>query len=325
MMNNYMRTAPSAKPHLKPCIDVFRSCLAPGVHLSPAEKAVSSKSVVLTVTVHDILDGDKQIYRLDSPMVQMAKKRRAKTQTEKIKAAAPTKTCTGGSDDDSMVGDENDTFSLKSGAESDASKPQAPPPTKKCVYFRPQVRGVMVFPACHADVFVRFTVSEVSKWPNAVVIARTDMQVTDFILKRQAVVFSQQLELVTRSDRVVELAPLTRLNVANMGGSRADPSQFQLGQGRITWGFIPATGSSTMAGPLLLLPDVDAWGAKKRTWSVIIDKSLYVYASTADLVPRDVFDLSNCKVVMHENEVCIKIYTLKNIKCILICSNLQIK
>ena len=288
MLPNYMKALPREKSELKPAIDVFKASLGPGIHIRPAEKAISAKSVVLTVTVHDMLDGEKQLYRLDIPMMEKVKRNRGKK--KKMLSGA-------GSDDESVTSQDN--FSLVSNSTDDTKSSSI----NKQVYFRPQIRGAMVFPACHADALLRFTASEVSKWPNSVCLARSEMVVTDFVLKRQSAVLSQRLDKVNRGDKVIELAHLTRLNIANVRGTRADPSRFLLGHGRITWGVVTATGSSTVAGPLLLLPDPESWGAKKKTWCAIIDKMFYVYGSVADVIARETVDLKNCKVLMHENEV----------------------
>lgn len=288
MLDKYLKTSPPNKPDLKTAIEIFRAGMAtPALHLRPMEKAVSSNSLVLTVTVHDMLDGDKQIYRLDTPLLETSKKRKAHVRGDAQ------------SDDDRSVNSMLDDLSLRSGS----SEQQRIKMGQKQLYYRPQLRGVMVFPACHADVLLRFTVSEVSKWPNSVAIARAEMVITDYILKRQSVVLSQRLEAVSRVDKVIEPALFSRLAIANFRNSRAEPSRFVMGHGRLTWGVITATGSSTMAGPLLLLPDVDSWGAKKRTWCALMDKTLYIYSSTADVLAKEQIDLTNCKVMMHENEV----------------------
>jgi len=291
MMDKYIKTPPPNKPELRTAIEVFKSVMpTPPLHLRPMEKAASANSLVLTVTVHDLLDGEKQIYRLDTPLVETHRKRVAHSrQAHKVSA---------GSEEE--LNDAIDDLSIRS-----ISSEQSKMRSGKKLYFRPQLRGVMTFPACHADVMLRFTVSEISKWPIAVAIARTEMTVTDYVLKRQAVVLSQRLEFVTRTDKTVEPAAFSRLNIANFRNSRAEPSRFVLGHGRLTWGFISATGSSTMAGPLLLLPDVDSWGAKKRTWCAIMDKTFYIYASTSDVVAKEAIELKNCRVMMHENEVCL--------------------
>lgn len=287
-MSTYLKTPPASRPQLKPALDVMKAHMCGGTQLRPLEKVVSARSLILTVTIHDMLDGDKQIYRMDCPLVETLKKRKARTQVKMAPRA------NGGEEDTA-----DDDISINS-ASSDVTSSHL---IKKRIYYRPQIRGAMVFPACHADVLVRLTVSEVTKYPNAFCLARSELPVTEYILKRQTMVVSQRLEQVHRSSMPIEMVPLSRLNIATSRGSRTDPSRLHVGHGKVTWGIVTATGSSTVAGPLLLLPDVDSWGAKKRTWSVVMDKKLYVYASTADLVPKEIFDLQNCRVAMHDNEV----------------------
>lgn len=290
MLPKYLKSMPAEKPELRHAIEVLRTCLpTPPVHLRPAEKAVSSNSLMLSVTVHDMLDGEKQIYRMDTPLVETIRKRKAHTFAKKQHAGTA----------DDLLSDSLDDLSITSTPTDDGKVKSY----KRQIFFRPQLRGVMMFPACHADVILRFTVTEVSKWPNGVALARAEMSITDYVLKRQAAVLTQRLESVGRIDKAVEAANFCRLNIANFRNSRSEPSRFVLGHGRLTWAFIPSATSTSMAGPLLLLPDVDSWGAKRRTWCVILEKTIYVYGSVADLVPKEVVDLSNCKVMIHQNEV----------------------
>lgn len=274
MLGKYLKGPPRDKiGTLKRSLDLLKpSFTNPVTYLMPSEKNGGSGSLFLTITFHD--SDEKQTYRID---IQLCEIRQAQD-TEY---------------DSDSVGD------------GDGSLPSLPSlRDRKIKHYKPLQRGVIMFPAVQPDSIVRLNVSEVTKWPNSVCIGRCELNIFEYIINKQVVTMDQQFREVHRGDETIATGNFCKLNISNQKGIRAAKSRFELGSGSITWSFVALNAMTGISGPLLILPDSDAFGAKKKMWGVILDKMLYLYANSSDITIKELVDLQNCRIALHKDDVC---------------------
>jgi hypothetical protein len=274
MLGKFLKGPPRDKAAaLKRSLDLLKpSFTSPITYLMPSEKNGGSGSLFLTLTVHD--SDEKQTYRIDVQLCELRQQ---------------------------PLADENDSDSAGDG---DGSLPSLPSlRDKKMKYYRPLQRGVVMLPAVQPDSIVRLNVSEVTKWPNSVCIGRCELNIFDYIITKQVVSMNQQFREVHRGDETIAAANFCKLNIANQKGIRAAKSRFELGSGSVTWSLVALNAMTGISGPLLILPDATAFGAKKKMWGVILDKMLYLYANSSDILIKEVVDLQNCRIALHKDDV----------------------
>lgn len=295
MLDRYFHHPPSDQPGLLPMIELLQENMHnPPVIIEPIEKIYSPGTLFMSVTLHDNMDMGKQVYRLDMPlgalsdktMEKLAKKSPLRLNLNNIPATARREGI--------LVGAPGlEIESMLVGAKSDR---------RVWVTLRPVVRGVSLFPACSADFTVRFTVSEVVKWPNSLTLGRSEYNLVETLIAKDVVMFAQTLEKPMRGDDPIVMARHCRLSVNDhQAGVQKKKITYIPGLGKLLWSVVPLSSASCITGPLFFLKsatvNLKASNAKQN-WCCIVQKVLRVFSEPLEIVPKETIELSKCQATL---------------------------
>jgi hypothetical protein len=295
MLDRYLHTFPQDQPTLLPMIDlIYESMHSPLVIIQPIEKVYPPGTLFMSITIHDNMEFGKQIYRVDLPLGALSDKA-----LEKISRKSPMRLNLSNIPatarrEGILVGAPGvEIESILLGSKADR---------RVWVTLRPVVRGVSLFPACSADVTVRFTVSEVIKWPNSLTLGRSEYNLIDTLIAKEVVMFAQTLEKPMRGDDPVMIAPHCRLSVNDhQAGVQKKKITYVPGLGKILWSVVPLSSASCITGPLVFLKSAIVklkTSHSKRNWCCVVHKVLRVYAAPHEIVVRESVDLTKCQATL---------------------------
>jgi hypothetical protein len=295
MLDRYLHTSPHDQPNLVPVIDLLHESMhTPLVVIQPIEKVYSPGTLFISITVHDNMEFGKQIYRVDLPLGALSDKAMEKiTKKSPLRLSLSNIPATARREGILVGAPGVEIESILLGTKADR---------KVWVTLRPVVKGVSLFPACSADVTVRFTVSEVIKWPNSLTLGRSEYNLVDTLIAKEVVMFAQTLEKPMRGDDPIMMAPHCRLSVNDhQAGVQKKKVTYVPGLGKLLWSVVPLSSASCITGPLVFLKSAAVnlkTSHAKRNWCCVVHKVLRVYTAPHEIVVRETIDLSRCQATL---------------------------
>ncbi len=180
---------------------------------------------------------------------------------------------------------------------------------KTCNYFL-----VAGSPAC---VEVVFTISQVTSWPKAFVVA----QARDYI--EQPLVFkkiltcnqsffmpvdlmgedipatseeSSKMSILLNKKAIVDKSKVafSRLIQNKKALTKSEKEEVKFVGGSISWSVLPGSTEDSTYTECFLLSDPNANGGKRKGWLTVLDQNLYVYNNWSDIHPQQVVQLKFC-------------------------------
>ena len=180
---------------------------------------------------------------------------------------------------------------------------------KTCNYFL-----IAGSPAC---VEVVFTISQVTSWPKAFVIAQARDYIEQPLVFKKILTCNQSFfmpidlmgdDIPAASEETskmnILLSKKTKIDKSKVAFSRLIQNKKALNRnekeevkfvgGSISWSVLPGSTEDSTYTECFILSDANATSGKRKAWITILDQNLYVYNNWSDIHPQQVVQLKFC-------------------------------